>query len=62
MNGSNGSQHSELAVAIVGIAGRFPGADTVDELWSNLVNGVESIRRFPPGLIGWASPETVRRG
>ena len=30
-------------IAIVGMAGRFPGAGTVDELWRNLVNGVESI-------------------
>ncbi len=39
-------QLPELAIAIVGVAGRFPGADTVSELWSNLVNGVESIRAF----------------
>jgi phthiocerol/phenolphthiocerol synthesis type-I polyketide synthase E len=37
-------QHPELAVAIVGIAGRFPGADSVSELWSNLIAGVESLR------------------
>ena len=46
MNASELSQQSELAVAIVGVAGRFPGADSVEELWSNLVSGVESIRRF----------------
>jgi phthiocerol/phenolphthiocerol synthesis type-I polyketide synthase E len=38
----------ELAIAIVGLAGRFPGADTAAELWDNLVNGVESIRAFTP--------------
>jgi phthiocerol/phenolphthiocerol synthesis type-I polyketide synthase E len=33
-------------VAIVGMAGRFPGASNVDEFWRNLVEGVESITRF----------------
>jgi len=30
-------------VAIIGIAGRFPGANDVDTFWKNLRNGVESI-------------------
>jgi len=33
-------------IAIVGMAGRFPGADGVDELWDNLAAGTESIRFF----------------
>jgi acyl transferase domain-containing protein len=32
------------AIAIVGLAGRFPGADDIDSFWRNLRNGVESIR------------------
>ncbi len=36
------------AIAIVGMAGRFPGARSVDELWENLRSGVESIRRLEP--------------
>ena len=31
------------AVAIVGLAGRFPGARDVETFWSNLCAGVESI-------------------
>ncbi len=31
------------AVAIIGMAGRFPGADDVEEFWRNLREGVESI-------------------
>jgi amino acid adenylation domain-containing protein len=34
------------AVAIVGMAGRFPGASDLEELWSNLCAGVESITFF----------------
>jgi amino acid adenylation domain-containing protein len=33
-------------IAIVGMAGRFPGADTVAEFWANLTNGVESVTHF----------------
>ena len=33
-------------IAIVGMAGRFPGARNLDEFWQNLVKGVESITRF----------------
>ncbi len=31
-------------VAIVGMAGRFPGASNLDAFWANLAEGVESIR------------------
>ena len=33
-------------VAIIGMAGRFPGARDVEELWRNLCAGVESITRL----------------
>ena len=33
-------------VAIIGMSGRFPGAKNLDEFWSNLKNGVESITVF----------------
>jgi amino acid adenylation domain-containing protein len=36
----------EAAVAIIGMAGRFPGADDVGQLWQNLRDGVESVRRL----------------
>ena len=38
--------NSELDIAIVGMAGRFPGAPTIDEFWHNLSGGVESIARM----------------
>jgi acyl transferase domain-containing protein len=34
------------AVAIVGLAGRFPGADGLDEFWRNIRDGVESLETF----------------
>ena len=33
-------------IAIVGMAGRFPGARNVAEYWANIRDGVESIRRL----------------
>jgi acyl transferase domain-containing protein len=35
-----------MEVAIIGMAGRFPGAGDLEELWRNLRDGVESISRF----------------
>ena len=34
------------AIAVIGMAGRFPGADSVEAFWRNLCDGVESIRFF----------------
>ncbi|CAL9555296.1 amino acid adenylation domain-containing protein [Streptomyces sp. enrichment culture] len=42
------------ALAVIGMACRFPGAGTPDELWQNLVGGVSSIGDAPEGKRGWA--------
>ena len=34
---------SDTGIAIVGLAGRFPGARSLDDFWRNLRDGVESI-------------------
>src|SRR5437660_5623215 len=33
-------------IAIIGMAGRFPGASNVDEFWQNLRSGIEAITVF----------------
>ena len=33
-------------VAIIGMAGRFPGAHSVAEFWRNQLEGIESISHF----------------
>jgi acyl transferase domain-containing protein len=58
----------DSSIAIIGLAGRFPGAPSVDHFWRNLRNGVESIARFSddelraagvdPGI--YARPDYVR--
>jgi len=35
-----------LEIAVIGMAGRFPGSGNIDEFWDNLKNGVESIAYF----------------
>ena len=50
-----------LEVAVIGMAGRFPGSKDIHAFWENLKNGVESITFFsdeelekagiPPNLI-----------
>ncbi|WP_082542301.1 MULTISPECIES: hybrid non-ribosomal peptide synthetase/type I polyketide synthase [unclassified Rhizobacter] len=35
-----------IEIAIVGLAGRFPGAADVDAFWRNIRDGVESVTRF----------------
>lgn len=36
------------AIAIIGLAVRFPGADSVEAFWANLRHGVESVTFFTP--------------
>src|SRR5579871_6825462 len=36
------------AIAIIGMAGRFPGAEDLEQFWRNLQGGVESISFFTP--------------
>ncbi|HKC12182.1 MAG TPA: beta-ketoacyl synthase N-terminal-like domain-containing protein, partial [Vicinamibacteria bacterium] len=37
---------NELEVAVIGMACRFPGADSVEAFWQNLRDGVESVSFF----------------
>ena len=46
-SGSGEQQDTVLGgIAIIGMAGRFPGAKNIDQFWRNLCAGVESITRF----------------
>src|SRR5258706_7568795 len=39
-------QNADESVAIIGMAGRYPGARNIREFWHNLENGIESITFF----------------
>ncbi len=38
----------DTAIAIIGMSGRFPGAQNLDEYWANLAAGVDSVKEVPP--------------
>jgi amino acid adenylation domain-containing protein len=48
-------------IAVIGLGGRFPGAKNPDQLWRNLVGGVESISRFTDEqlLAAGVDPELI---
>src|SRR5579863_107486 len=45
-------------IAIIGMAGRFPGARDIAEFWNNLCAGIESIRHFGADELEIANAET----
>jgi acyl transferase domain-containing protein/thioesterase domain-containing protein len=51
------------AIAIIGMAGRFPGARNLYQFWQNLRDGVESIRSLSDAelLAAGATPEQLAR-
>ena len=55
-------QYSGFEIAIVGMAGRFPGARNLDEFWHNLCHGVESITFFTDAELTSVGidPDTIR--
>ncbi|TVP42669.1 MAG: acyltransferase domain-containing protein, partial [Gemmatimonadales bacterium] len=52
----------EAAIAVVGMACRFPGAPNIEAFWRNLVDGVESIEDVTDEelLAGGEDPDLVR--
>jgi acyl transferase domain-containing protein len=64
------SSQSGNEIAVIGMAGRFPGAQNVAELWRNLIGGVESVTDFSDEQLRAAGvdsvlldhPQLVRKG
>ena len=48
------------AIALVGMAGRFPGAASVEDLWRNLCAGVETVTFFDDTDLDASIPSAVR--
>jgi phthiocerol/phenolphthiocerol synthesis type-I polyketide synthase E len=46
MSSPNPPEFPPTAVAVIGMAGRFPGSPNVDAFWRNLRDGVEGITHF----------------
>ncbi|WP_181153261.1 SDR family NAD(P)-dependent oxidoreductase [Paenibacillus sp. AR247] len=59
----NGGQNGAVDIAIVGLAGRYPLADTLDQFWSNLYEGKDCIEEIPAKrwpLKGFYEPDRTR--
>ena len=48
-------------IAVIGMAGRFPGADTIDALWEVLTAGRETIRFFSDAELDASLPPALTR-
>ncbi len=59
---ANSDPHAQADdIAVIGLACRFPGADTPEDLWRNLVSGVDAVRDLSDRDIEKAQiPEAVR--
>jgi acyl transferase domain-containing protein/acyl carrier protein len=44
-------------VAVIGMAGRFPGAADIDAFWDNLASGTDSITREVPQVLPGGAPD-----
>ncbi|MCP3748161.1 beta-ketoacyl synthase N-terminal-like domain-containing protein, partial [Paenibacillus sp. A3M_27_13] len=49
-------------VAVIGLAGRYPGADDVHEFWANLLAGKHSISEIPPERWDWKAYYAEEKG
>jgi len=47
------------SIAIIGMAGRFPGANSIERFWSNVAQGVESITFFSDAELLAAGLDTT---
>ncbi|CAC9975306.1 polyketide synthase [Flavobacterium panici] len=54
-------QTSNGDIAVIGMAGRFPGSDTIEELWENLKEGKETISLFTKEELDPSLPESLRK-
>jgi acyl transferase domain-containing protein len=51
-------------IAIVGMSGRFPGANSVEQFWQNLMQGVDSVSSFTEDELEYsvATKEAIEQG
>lgn len=63
-NESTGHGVTGMEIAVIGMAGRFPGANNLEAFWGNLRDGVESIRVLsePELLAAGVEPKVFHDG
>jgi acyl transferase domain-containing protein/acyl carrier protein len=47
-------------IAIIGMSGRFPKADTLQAFWQNLLQGVDCVTEVPPERWNWQQLSDIR--
>nr|WP_283809169.1 type I polyketide synthase [Tumebacillus amylolyticus] len=52
-----------MEIAVIGMSGKFPGANTLEGFWENLKQGVDSISRFSDEELieAGVAPELIKR-
>ncbi|MET9225463.1 beta-ketoacyl synthase N-terminal-like domain-containing protein [Lentzea sp. NPDC003310] len=55
------TEYTGLEIAVVGMAGRFPGSSTVDEFWEQVLAGEVGVRRFTDEEMDAAGVSAERR-
>ena len=55
------SERAYEGIAIIGMSGRFPGAENVEEFWANLVAGKETVSFFSDAETGRSWPGSRQR-
>ena len=59
-NAEVSEQSTGLEIAVIGLAGRFPGAANVEQFWQNLRDGVESISFFSDEELEGVNPALLQ--
>ncbi len=57
---ANKNKQTNSDIAVIGMAGRFPGAETIEELWEVLSEGKETISFFTKEELDKSIPEALR--
>ena len=53
VHSSSNEGTDKSSIAIIGLSGRFPGADDLDQFWENLKAGKDCIREIPKDRWDW---------
>ena len=57
---STSGLENDTRIAIIGMSGRFPGADNIDQFWENLKKGVDALQHFSDEeLREYVAPELL---
>ena len=64
MNDETFENNTPEAIAIIGMSGRFPGAQNPEEFWRNLLDGVDCVEHFDEQAVEFttATAEALAAG